>query len=187
MQLNRLLEDITSYEFKGDPNQEIKGLAYDSREVGPGYLFVAIKGHARDGHDFINDALKKGAGAIVLEKRGVIKATNREIATIQVPDSREALSKLAASFYRHPFMEMNLIGITGTNGKTTTSYLLESILSTAGAKAGVIGTINYRISGRTWDAPVTTPESLELMRILRKMADAGVTDVVMEVSSHALD
>jgi len=106
---------------------------------------------------------------------------------IQVPDSREALSRLAVRFFDSPFKQMNLIGITGTNGKTTTAYLLESILAAAGRKPGVIGTINYRFSGHVREAPVTTPESLDLMQILREMADSAVSDVVMEVSSHSLD
>jgi UDP-N-acetylmuramoyl-L-alanyl-D-glutamate--2,6-diaminopimelate ligase len=106
---------------------------------------------------------------------------------VRVPNSREALSKLAVRFYDYPFRGINLIGITGTNGKTTTSYLLESVLEAAGKKPGVIGTINYRFLGKTHSAPVTTPESLDLMRFLREMADAGVTDVILEVSSHALD
>ena len=109
------------------------------------------------------------------------------VAMIQVADSREALSQLAVRFFGSPFKQMNLIGITGTNGKTTTAYLLESILFAAGRKPGVIGTINYRFSGNIREAPVTTPESLDLMQILREMGDSSVTDVVMEVSSHSLD
>jgi UDP-N-acetylmuramoyl-L-alanyl-D-glutamate--2,6-diaminopimelate ligase len=110
-----------------------------------------------------------------------------EVATVRVPGSREALSKMASQFYGHPFKGINMIGITGTNGKTTTSYLLESILSLAGARPGVIGTINYRFMGKTHPAPVTTPESLDLMRLLREMVDRSATDVILEVSSHALD
>ncbi|HBF43110.1 MAG TPA: UDP-N-acetylmuramoyl-L-alanyl-D-glutamate--2,6-diaminopimelate ligase [Desulfobacteraceae bacterium] len=185
MQLGRLVSGMTVMEFLGDPETEIEGLAYDSREVKPGYLFVALRGQTLDGHDFIKKAVQNGAVAIVAESspgENICKTS----ALVKVPSSRVTLSELAASFYNRPFKNMNLVGITGTNGKTTTSYLLESILLAAGARPGVIGTINYRMPGQTWEAPVTTPESLDLMKTLRKMADANVTDVVIEVSSHSL-
>lgn len=174
-------------ESKGDSNREIEGLAYDSREVKPGYLFVALRGSTQDGHDFVKEAIRNGAVAVVLESAGGGKGIDTAVTVVRVPDSRVALSKLAVEFYGHPYRDMNLIGITGTNGKTTTSYLLESILLAAGARPGVIGTINDRLPGKTWEANVTTPESLELMQRLRDMAEAGVTHVVMEISSHALD
>ena len=183
MQLGKLLDGIAVSDFRGNSEIEIKGLAYDSRSVKPGYLFVALKGQAEDGHNFIKNALQNGAVALVLEQS---RWTDTKTAIVQVSNSREALSGLAVNFYNRPFNGMTLIGITGTNGKTTSSYVLESILSAAGAVPGVIGTINYRFSGQTLEAPVTTPESLDLMSILRKMGDGGVTDVVMEVSSHAL-
>jgi UDP-N-acetylmuramoyl-L-alanyl-D-glutamate--2,6-diaminopimelate ligase len=184
MKLIRLLEGLKEYDLTGDPDQEIEGLAYDSRQIKPGHLFVALKGHALNGHHYMGDAVQNGAVALVGEGFSNLKGN---LTKVRVPNSREALSKLAARFYDYPFRGINLIGITGTNGKTTTSYLLESILTAAGKKPGVIGTINYRYLGRTHAAPVTTPESLDLMRFLREMADAGVTDVIMEVSSHALD
>ena len=184
MLLGQLLKKVAVKEISGDPDLEIKGLAYDSRLVEPGYLFVAVKGNKEDGHRFVEDALSRGAVAIVGEQ---VKKPCQGIVVIQVPNSREALSKLSAAFYDPPFGDMTLIGITGTNGKTTTTYLVESILKVAGATPGVVGTVNYRFGGRTIEAPVTTPESLELMKILKEMADAGVTDVAMEVSSHALD
>jgi UDP-N-acetylmuramoyl-L-alanyl-D-glutamate--2,6-diaminopimelate ligase len=183
MQLGKLLDGIAVSDFRGNSEIEIKGLAYDSRSVKPGYLFVALKGQAENGHDFVKNALQNGAVALVLEQSGW---TDTKAAIVQVSNSREALSRLAVNFYNRPFTGMTLIGITGTNGKTTSSYVLESILSVAGAVPGVIGTINYRFSGQSLEAPVTTPESLDLMSILRKMADGGVTDVVMEVSSHSL-
>ena len=184
MKLGQLLKGINLYNFSGNPEQEIGGLAYDSRQVEPGCLFVALKGHKLNGHDYIEDAVQRGAVALVAEEFTGLRA---DVEKIRVSNSREALSKLAIQYYNHPFKGMNMIGITGTNGKTTTSYLLESILIAAGAMPGVIGTINYRLSGESLPAPVTTPESLDLMRLLREMADKGVTDVVMEVSSHALD
>jgi UDP-N-acetylmuramoyl-L-alanyl-D-glutamate--2,6-diaminopimelate ligase len=184
MRLGRLIKGLKVHDFRGDPELDIKGLAYDSRLVGPGYLFVALKGRSLDGRSFMKDAVQRGAVALVADE---FQDFDFEAAMIRVRDPREALSALSLTFYNEPYKGINLTGITGTNGKTTTSYLLESILSAAGKRPGVIGTINYRLPGQTLDAPVTTPESLDLMRILRSMADEGVTDVVMEVSSHALD
>ena len=184
VKLARLLEGLKQYDLIGDPEQEINGLAYDSRRIRPGYLFVALKGHVLNGHDYLSDAVRNGAVALVAEE---FKGLQGNLPKVRVPDSRQALSKLAIHFYDHPFEGINLIGITGTNGKTTTSYILESILSAAGATPGVIGTINYRFLGKTRSAPVTTPESLDLMHFLREMADGGVTDVIIEISSHALD
>ncbi len=187
MQLGELLEEIEIRDLSGDPGLEIEGLEYDSRLVKEGSLFIALRGQQQDGHDFIREAIQKGAAAVVAESAGAGRDSNRDVAMVRVLDTREALSGLAVRFYHRPFQDMNLIGITGTNGKTTTSYILESILLASGAKPGVIGTINYRLAGEAWEAPVTTPESLDLMRVLRRMADSGATDVVMEVSSHALD
>jgi len=189
MRLKQLIDGMKIVDFQGDPDLEITNIAYDSRAIGPGALFVALKGHAQDGHHFIGDAISKGALAVVSElpQRSCSFPNENGGAMIQVPDSREALSRLAVRFFDSPFKQMNLIGITGTNGKTTTAYLLESILAAAGRKPGVIGTINYRFSGHVREAPVTTPESLDLMQILREMADSAVSDVVMEVSSHSLD
>ena len=184
MRLANLLSNLEHIDFKGDPEIEITGLAYDSRQVKEGYLFVALKGNDLDGHDYLGDAVQRGAVALVME---AFNGTPEKIAAVRVSNSRKALSRLAARFYEEPAAGLSLVGITGTNGKTTTSYLLESILMAAGAKPGVIGTINYRLGGRTYPAPVTTPESLDIMRLLREMADEGVTDVIMEVSSHALD
>lgn len=187
MRLDRLVSEIAVQNFHGSPGPEIKGIAYDSRDVKAGFLFVALRGRCLDGHDYVKDAIQNGAVAVVGEYDCNEKGIHDEVSIVKVKDSRAALSTLATTFYDRPFEGMNLIGVTGTNGKTTTSYLLESILLAAGARPGVIGTINYRLSGYTWDAQVTTPESLDLMRILRQMSDANVTDVVVEVSSHALD
>jgi len=176
-------------DLRGDPDLEISSINYDSRLVQQGSLFVALKGHLKDGHDFISNAVSKGAVAVISELPTPLdlgRVTN-PVAMIQVPDSRRALSQLAVRFFDAPFNHMSLVGITGTNGKTTTSYLLESMLAAAGKRPGVIGTINYRFSGRVLEAPVTTPESLDLMQTLRSMKDSGVTHVVMEVSSHSLD
>jgi UDP-N-acetylmuramoyl-L-alanyl-D-glutamate--2,6-diaminopimelate ligase len=187
MKLGRILKGMAVQESKGDLDLEIAGLAYDSRQVKPGYLFVALRGSARDGHDFINEAVRNGASAVVLESEGSGKDIDNDVSVVRVRDSRAALSKLAAEFYGHPYRNMTMVGITGTNGKTTTSYLLESILLAAGARPGVIGTINDHLRQKIWEADVTTPESLELMKRLHNMAESGATHVVMEVSSHALD
>ena len=193
MRLEQLIEGINIKCLEGKSDVEISHLNYHSRKIGPGDLFVAMKGYAQDGHDFIGDAVSRGATAVLSELapdmviQKLSRKPNQMPVVIQVSDSRKALSRLAVAFYHTPFHNMNLIGITGTNGKTTTSYLLESILLAAGRKPGVIGTVNHRISSSVLKSSITTPESLDLMKILREMADYSATDVVMEVSSHALD
>lgn len=183
MKLANLLKALDEYELEGNPELEITGLNYDSRKVEKGNLFIAIRGHSLDGYDYLQGALEKGAVAVVAEK----KDDSVNISKIWVPNPRRALSKLAACFYGYPFNGMDIIGITGTNGKTTTSYILESILAAAGKKTGVIGTINSRFAGYESPSAVTTPESLDLMRLAREMSDNGITNLIMEVSSHALD
>ena len=177
--LQPTLADGINESRQADP--EITSIHYRSQEVVPGGLFVAIPGHQADGHEFIEDAFARGAAAVVvqrpIEKSGL---------QIRVPDSRRALAELAARFYQWPSGNLVVIGITGTNGKTTTAYLVESILSAAGLSTGVIGTIGYRYGGQSFSNPVTTPESLDLERILAEMAGAGVTHAVVEVSSHAI-
>ncbi len=183
MKLADLLKALDEYELDGNPELEITGLNYDSRKVERGDIFVAIRGHSNDGYHYLKDALEKGAVAVVAEK----KEDSYNLPKVWVPNPRRALSKLSARFYDYPFNGMDITGITGTNGKTTTSYLLESILAEAGKKTGVIGTINSRFSGCEFPSSVTTPESLDLMRLAKKMADDGVTNLVIEASSHALD
>ncbi|MBI5062800.1 MAG: UDP-N-acetylmuramyl-tripeptide synthetase, partial [Desulfatitalea sp.] len=161
---------------------EINGLFYRAQEVTPGGLFVALKGFSADGHDFIPQAVGRGAAAVVCERPVATEAP-----LIAVTDGRKALAALAAEYFGHPSRRMTMVGITGTSGKTTTSYLIESILEAAGRTVGVIGTVNYRYGTTVCPNPVTTPESLDLQRILADMVAAGVTHVVMEISSHALD
>ena len=185
MYLKELLDGLI-YSTKEDILAlDIKGVAYDSREVKSGYLFVALKGRHLDGSDYIQDAIKKGAVAVVTEK-GMEVGRFQKIPTIEVAHSREFLAEIAIKYYREPFEGINLIGITGTNGKTTTSYLIESVLKASSRMPGVIGTVNDRYKGVVLNTSITTPGSLELMRTLRTMADAGVSDVIIEVSSHAL-
>jgi UDP-N-acetylmuramoyl-L-alanyl-D-glutamate--2,6-diaminopimelate ligase len=161
---------------------DIRDIHYRAQDIQPGSLFVAIKGLAADGHDFISQAVAQGAPAVVCER-----PVPAQVVTVEVANARLALAELAATFHGEPSHAMTLIGITGTNGKTTTSYLVESILEAAGKTCGVIGTINYRYAGKVFDNPVTTPESSDLQRIMADMRTAGVTHVVTEVSSHALD
>jgi len=184
MKLGQIIEGLSPCELRGDPNLEIAGIAYDSRQVKPGDLFVAIRGHRSDGHAFVDRAVEKGAVAVAVE---ALTGFDAKVATVLVSDSRKALSNLALAFYANPFKHVTLIGITGTSGKTTTTYLLESMVKAAGGKPGVLGTVNYRYSDKKIPAPVTTPESLDLILLSREMVDHGVSHIVMEVSSHALD
>jgi len=166
-------------------DREVFDIAHDSRKVRPGSLFVAVRGFHSDGHQFIPQAVQAGAVAIVAEK-GRNEAAFRMTPMIVVDDSRRALALLAAAFYGHPSQNLILVGITGTNGKTTTTYLIKSIMEAAGRKAGLIGTIDYRVGDKVYTAPNTTPESLDLQRLLAEMVGFGVEYCVMEVSSHAL-
>ncbi|NTV13991.1 MAG: UDP-N-acetylmuramoyl-L-alanyl-D-glutamate--2,6-diaminopimelate ligase [Desulfobulbaceae bacterium] len=166
----------------------ISGLTTDSRQVGPGQLFVALAGGSADGHDFLAQAVANGAAALLVEKAEKIPpGLAAKLAVVVVVDCRAVLAALAAAFYGQPQKEMKLFGITGTNGKTTTSYLLEAIIRAAGGEPGVIGTVNYRYRGREYPGAFTTPEPLTLFALMREMADSGVTHLVMEVSSHGLD
>jgi len=187
MKLCDVLKDVSIKKHYGDMDREIRGISYDSRHTGPGHVFVAIKGYTLNGHDFVEDAVKRGAVAIVIEEDPV-KYTERfhDISIVGVPDTRLALARMACAFYRHPCDRLNMIGITGTNGKTTTTFLTRAILRAGGLNTGLIGTISYILGERTLDASNTTPESLDLQRYLSEMYDSGMTHVVMEVSSHAL-
>lgn len=169
----------------------ISGVSSDSRDVKPGDLFVALSGGSVDGHNFIDQAVEKGCAAVLAEKGRIAGRLANDTVKVEVADSRTALGHLAACFYGHPARQAKLIAITGTNGKTTSSYLVESILREAGFKPGVIGTVNYRYTRADgtrveMPAPLTTPEATVLQRLIREMVDQGVSHVVMEVSSHAL-
>jgi len=184
VRLRSLLNALVVKEVFGLQDQLIDSIHYDSRRVKPGGLFVAIQGLQADGHAYIDDAVQRGALAVVTEKGW---SGPSSVSVVKVDNARRALAALSAAFYRDPSHSLFVIGITGTNGKTTTAYLVEAILGAAGFNVGVIGTINYRFGGQTFPSPVTTPESLDLMQILRQMVDRDITHVVMEVSSHALD
>jgi UDP-N-acetylmuramyl-tripeptide synthetase len=187
VKLSRLIKAVKplAIDHKGiqkDMDPEIKSVHYRAQEVQSGGLFVAIAGHAADGHDYVDQALQRGAVAVVSQKEITGKTIN-----LRVASTRKALADIAACFFAYPSQQLTVIGITGTNGKTTTAYLVESILQQAGYRVGVIGTINYRYADKIFASPVTTPESLDLQRILADMQQAGVSHVVMEASSHAID
>jgi UDP-N-acetylmuramoyl-L-alanyl-D-glutamate--2,6-diaminopimelate ligase len=183
MELRKLLEGVEINKITGETLKEIEGVAYHSNQVKKGFLFVAIRGMEVDGHRFIGEAIQRGAEAVLLEEDREI--SDRTI--IVVPNSRKALAKISSNFYGNPSSQVRLIGVTGTNGKTTATYLLESIFKKAGYHVGVIGTINYRFGQKTTPALNTTPESLDLQRILWEMVKEGISHVIMEVSSHGLD
>ncbi|MBM2839266.1 MAG: UDP-N-acetylmuramyl-tripeptide synthetase [Deltaproteobacteria bacterium] len=184
MKLKELLKTLKSYKIQGSEDTEIFDIQYDSRKVGKGSLFIAIKGEKADGNLFAEQAVENGAVAVVTDSP--FTPAIRERVVVAVPDSREALARISAVFYGEPSGKMKLVGITGTNGKTTTSFLVESVLSEAGLNPGIVGTINYRYAGKVLPAPNTTPESLDLQRLLNDMVESGVKTAVMEVSSHAL-
>ncbi|MGC2194042.1 MAG: UDP-N-acetylmuramoyl-L-alanyl-D-glutamate--2,6-diaminopimelate ligase [Terriglobales bacterium] len=165
-------------------DSDITGLAYDSRQVKAGYVFIAIRGETSDGNQFIDRAISAGAVAVVTDS--AIEHPRPGVAWARVPHGRRALGRLSANFHKRPAERLAITGVTGTNGKSTTTFLLESILSSAGRKSVLIGTIEYHVAGKVLPAPHTTPESLELNQILAGGLGQGATEAVMEVSSHAL-
>jgi len=182
MKLSELLSDIKIVHVTGSIDIDITGIAYDSRKVEKGNLFICITGFKIDGHKFIEDAIHRGAVAILLEKEIEVAVT-----TIQVENTRTAMPQFASKFYEAPTDKLRLIGLTGTNGKTTTSYLIKSILENSGKTAGLLGTISIKIGDKEIESSRTTPESVDLQRLFRDMVDMKVTHAVMEVSSHSLD
>jgi len=184
MTLNKLLEGVPTLHFSGKRHVEIRGIAYSSKAVEPKFLFAALKGAKKDGFDFLGEAIQKGAAAILSDRP---KPPSIRKPWIQVFDAREALALCSANFYSHPSQKMKVIGITGTKGKTTITYLLEAILKKAGYLPAVIGTVSYRGPNFSAEAQRTTPEAPDLQRILKEMLDQGATHCLIEVSSHALD
>lgn len=182
--LHDLLQGLEVIGTRGPLSKSIQGIAYHSAAVEKDFLFVAIRGTHRDGHGFLKDALERGASAAVVER--LMDELPSGFTQIQVPEARGALAQLASTYYVYPARNLILVGITGTNGKTTTAHILEAILNAAGHRVGVLGTIQYRYGDRTLPASTTTPESLDLQEILREMVDGGITHVIMEVTSHAL-
>jgi UDP-N-acetylmuramoyl-L-alanyl-D-glutamate--2,6-diaminopimelate ligase len=184
MTFRELLKGVSALAVGGPEDLEIGGLAYSSKDVRPGDLFAALRGTKLDGFDFVRDAVGRGAVAVLSDRSC---PEDVRAAWIQVFDPRETLASLAANFYGHPGEKMKVVGLTGTKGKTTTAYLLESIFKTAGFSTGVLGTINYRGPELVREAGRTTPEAPDLQKFLADLVGRGVTHCVMEVSSHALD
>ncbi|MEG6616424.1 UDP-N-acetylmuramoyl-L-alanyl-D-glutamate--2,6-diaminopimelate ligase [Peptococcaceae bacterium 1198_IL3148] len=181
MLLKDVVAELDVCHLEGSLDFDIQGIAYDSRKVQPGFLFVAIKGFVTDGHDYINQAIQNGASAVIVER-----PMTAAVPTIQVADSRIALALTAAKFYHYPSNKLTITGVTGTNGKTTTTYLIAAIYKAAGSKVGLVGTIQNLVGGKETPATNTTPESLDLQQLFDNMVNAGVTHATMEVSSHAL-
>jgi UDP-N-acetylmuramoyl-L-alanyl-D-glutamate--2,6-diaminopimelate ligase len=170
-------------EAEGDFDQEVTGLTYDSREVARGRVFFAVRGEKLDGHEFVSEALARGAAAVVVDRKA---AWPIGTTWIRVNNVRLTMGLWGAHFFHRPSSRVKLVGITGTNGKTTTAYLVESILTAAGWEPGLIGTITYRYHGKDIPSHHTTPESLDLQALMATMEHEGIKSVVMEVSSHAL-
>ena len=185
MLLSRLVQPLSSKKLTGSADVEISSVVYDSRRVGAGALFACIRGAKFDGHDFIAEALRSGASALLVERPERVPADARA-PFVTVPDTRAALPILANQFFDYPSRRLRLIGVTGTNGKTTTTYLIESMLRSAGRATGVIGTLGAQIHGQEVETERTTPESVDLQELLARMVSEGVEVAAMEVSSHAL-
>ncbi|MGN1298823.1 MAG: UDP-N-acetylmuramoyl-L-alanyl-D-glutamate--2,6-diaminopimelate ligase [Candidatus Scatovivens sp.] len=189
MELIKILKGVENYKAKGDLDIEISNIENNSKYVTPGSLFVAIKGFEFDGHEFINEAIENGAVAVMLDLSADLKKVkiSKNVTVIIVEDTRKALAKVASNFYSNPSKKLRLIGVTGTKGKTTTTYMIKTILEKAGLKVGLIGTIANYIGDKSLGASTrTTPDSLELQRIFAKMVKEKIDIVVMEVSSQSL-
>ena len=182
MRLEDLLRDSAlAAEVRGDTSVEISDLAYDSRHVGPGTLFFCVTGLSRDGHEFAGEAVEAGAAALVVER-----PLELGVPEVQVAEARAAMAPLAAAFWGDPTEDLTVIGVTGTNGKTTTAFLVRHLLEDAGRRCGLLGTIQRVVGGEVEEVERTTPEAIDLQATFRRMAEAGDEACVLEVSSHAL-
>lgn len=184
MKLSQLLKNCPVEQVHGDVSLEVTGLHYDSRQIRPGDAFFALRGVVNDGHSFISSAIANGARVVFSEERN---ENIESVTTVLVTNSRQAMALTAAEFYGNPTRDMKVVGVTGTNGKTTITYLLEAILNRADMSPAVVGTINYRYGAELRQAPHTTPESHDLMKQVSDFRENGARSLVMEVSSHALD
>ena len=182
MTFQQLLDGAEFLSQSGNP--DITSVEYDSRRVKPGCLFIAMRGETSDGNRFIDQAIQAGAVAIVTDSPN--EQQREGAAWALVPHGRRALARISENFYKRPAERIAITGITGTNGKSTTAFLIESILEAAGRKSALVGTIEYHVAGKVYPAPHTTPEALELARLFNEALGQGATDAVMEVSSHAL-
>ncbi|HEU5394292.1 MAG TPA: Mur ligase family protein, partial [Candidatus Methylomirabilis sp.] len=181
--LRILIDGLEHRLLRGSGEVDIRAVEHDSRRVGPGACFVCLRGSRFDGHAFAGEAVGRGAAAVVLEEKIPLPPGP---AIVQVKDTRAALAALARVFHGDPARHLTVLGVTGTNGKTTTTYLLEAILAAAGRTVGVIGTIDYRCGALKVPAERTTPEAPDLQALLTRMLEVGATHVAMEVSSHSL-
>src|SRR5881409_2075949 len=182
MQLKTLLSATAVRQVIGTPDRTVENIAYDSRRVQRNGMFVALRGEKSDGHQFIGQAIEKGASVIVAEREG----SHPRATFLVVENTRAALADLSAAFYHYPARKLKLAAVTGTNGKTTTTFLTKHICEAAGLRCGLIGTVRYEIGERVLPAIRTTPESLDLVELLAQIAGAGCKAAAMEVSSHAL-
>ena len=184
MRLDEIKKELKIAKASNYKDVEITGITQDSRKVRGGYLFCAYRGTNLDGYSFIGSAIENGAAAVIAERKEIVP---EKIPLIIVEDGRKALADASACFFGYPSRDVDVIGVTGTNGKTTTAYIINSIFGAAGHACGLLGTISYRIGKRNIPADVTTPESVDVESFLAEMRDAGIRKAVMEVSSHALD
>jgi UDP-N-acetylmuramoyl-L-alanyl-D-glutamate--2,6-diaminopimelate ligase len=182
MTFQHLLDGAEVLSQSGNP--DVSSVEYDSRRVKPGCAFVAMRGESSDGNHFIDQAIQAGAVAIITDSPA--EKPRAEVAWALVSHGRRALARVSENFYKRPAERIAITGITGTNGKSTTAFLIEAILTAAGRKSALIGTIEYHVAGRTYPAPHTTPEALELARLFHEAIGQGASDAIMEVSSHAL-
>lgn len=183
MNFQQLLDGVEVLFQQG--NAEIGGIDFDSRRIVPGCVFIAMRGEATDGNRYIDQAIGKGAAAVITDS--ATEHPRADVAWAQVAHGRRALARVSANFYRHPAERLRITGLTGTNGKTTTTFIIESILRAAGRKSALVGTVEYHLPDEVLPAPHTTPESLELNQLFAKAISLGATEAVMEVSSHALE
>ncbi len=184
MKLQELIKGLDVSEIKGSLDTDILNIAYDSRKASESSLFVCIEGTVTDGHRYIDDAIKKGARALMVQKPVEVSGN---ITVVRVPDTRYGLAHVSDVFFGHPSGKLNLIGVTGTKGKTTTTYMIKAILEEDNQKVGLIGTIANIIGNEVLHAERTTPESFDLQSLFSEMVYKGVESAVMEVSSHALE
>lgn len=187
MKLSHLFSIIPDITESSLPQEvEVSGIFNDARQVTPGSVFIAIRGNKLDGHTFIPDAIAKGAAALVVEDRSTVPVQYRGF-VLQVPNTREVLDLLASRFYWDPGQELFCVGVTGTNGKTSVTYMTEAILNEGRIPTGVIGTVNHHLGDKVWPSEMTTPDPIFLQKRLREFRSEGAMAVAMEVSSHALD
>ena len=185
MKLKEIISELETVKITGSTDLEIGGISFDSRNMGAGDLFVAIRGTGADGHDYIKQAITSGAAAVVSEEDPLEGFSG--ITWIRVSRTRIALALLASAFYGHPSRDLFMIGVTGTNGKTTIATLLHQIFTRLGFRAGLLSTIQVLIGDKSFPATHTTPDPIQINKTLRKMVDSGCGYCFMEVSSHAID